>query len=131
MLGCDSSFSYETVFSHPSKIEDLKTAAEKKFITYLYVISTGNPEINLERVKNRVERGGHAVPEEKIRERFRRTMDNLYAAFLLADRVYFFDNSSAAETRTYQYFAEKRDDRLLITGNSVPAWFEKNILARM
>ncbi|MDR0670194.1 MAG: hypothetical protein LBF95_08945 [Treponema sp.] len=131
MLDSVSSFSFETVFSHPSKNEELKIAKEKGFITYLYVIATDNPDINLERVKNRVERGGHDVPEVKIRERYSRTMENLSAAVFLAHRVYFFDNSSSKESEAYQYFAEKRDTRLHITGNSAPAWFEKNILSRI
>jgi predicted ABC-type ATPase len=131
MLDSVSSFSFETVFSHPSKIDELKNAKEKGFITYLYVIATDDPGINLERVKNRVERGGHDVPEKKIIERYYRTMENLSAAFSLAHRVYFFDNSSSKEAEAYQYFAEKRDDRLYITGNSAPAWFEKNILSKI
>jgi predicted ABC-type ATPase len=131
MFASDSSFSFETVFSHPSKIEELRTAGEKGFITYLYIISTDEPEINMERVKNRVEQGGHDVPKDKIGERYLRTMENLFEAFLLAHRVYFFDNSSSTETETFQYFAEKRNDRLLITGTSVPSWFERSVLAKL
>jgi predicted ABC-type ATPase len=128
MLEADSSFSFETVFSHPSKIDVIKTAVERGFITYLYLIATENPLINLDRVKNRVNRGGHAVPEEKITDRYRRSMKNLAAAFLSADRVYFFDNSASSETGAYQYFAEKRDGRLFLSGVPVPTWFEENIL---
>jgi predicted ABC-type ATPase len=131
MLASNSSFSFETVFSHPSKIEELRTARERGFITYLYFISTNEPEINLERVRNRVERGGHSVPEDKIRERYLRTMENLFEAFRLVHRVYFFDNSSSAAEETFQYFAEKRDVKLLITGSSVPSWFEKNVLSKL
>jgi predicted ABC-type ATPase len=65
----------------------IKTARERGFITYLYLIATENPLINLDRVKNRVDRGGHAVPEEKIRDRYRRSMENLSAAFLSADLI--------------------------------------------
>jgi predicted ABC-type ATPase len=128
MLEADSSFSFETVFSHPSKIDAIKTAGERGFITYLYLIATENPIINIRRVKNRVGRGGHAVPEEKIRNRYRRSMENLAEAFLLADRVYFFDNSASSETGAFQYFAEKRDGRLFLSGIPVPSWFEENIL---
>jgi predicted ABC-type ATPase len=131
MLDSDSSFSFETVFSHPSKIDELRVAREKGFITYLYIIATDDPAINLRRVRNRVERGGHDVPEEKIVARYQRTMENINAAFQLANRVYFFDNSVSTETGAYQYFAEKRDDRLLIHGSTVPEWFERNVLAKL
>jgi predicted ABC-type ATPase len=131
MLDSDSSFSFETVFSHPSKIDELRIAREKGFITYLYIIATDDPLINLRRVRNRVERGGHDVPEEKTVARYQRTMENVCAAFLLANHVYFFDNSVSTETGAYQYFAEKRDDRLLIHGSTVPEWFERNVLAKL
>jgi predicted ABC-type ATPase len=131
MLASNSSFSFETVFSHPSKIEELRTARERGFVTYLYFISTDEPEINLERVRNRVEQGGHSVPEDKIRKRYLRTMENLFEAFRLVHRVYFFDNSSSAAAETFRYFAEKRDGKLLITGSSAPSWFEKSVLSKL
>jgi predicted ABC-type ATPase len=131
MFEADSSFSFETVFSHPSKVDELKTAKERGFITYLYVVATEDPVINLKRVKNRVRRGGHNVPDDKVVERYRRTMENIATGFPLADRVYFFDNSASSETGAYQYFAEKRNNRLTLTGNTVPAWFEKNILSKL
>jgi predicted ABC-type ATPase len=131
MFEADSSFSFETVFSHPSKVAELKTAKERGFITYLYVVATKDPGINLERVKNRVQRGGHNVPDDKVVERFGRTMENIATGFLLADRVYFFDNSASSATGAYQYFAEKRGDRLILTGNTVPAWFERTVLSKL
>lgn len=64
------SFSYESVMSHPSKIEELKEASEAGFRTYLYYICTDSPLVNIERVKLRVQKGGHDVPEQKIKSRY-------------------------------------------------------------
>ena len=51
LIAKQQSFSFESVFSHPSKIEILKEAQEKGFKNYLYFIATDNPELNQKRVK--------------------------------------------------------------------------------
>ncbi len=45
-LSSDSSFTCETVFSHPSKIDFIKQAKDRGFKVYLYFIATKNPLIN-------------------------------------------------------------------------------------
>jgi predicted ABC-type ATPase len=88
------SFSFETVMSHPSKIEVLDRAKRAGFHTTLYFVGTEDPEISVDRVKARVQLGGHDVPEGKIRSRWLRTMENLRPAMLVADVSFVFDNSS-------------------------------------
>jgi predicted ABC-type ATPase len=131
MFCASSSFSFETVFSHPSKIDEIATATKAGFITYLYIIATPDPFINIHRVQNRVENGGHNVPEEKIMARYYKTMENIALAFLLADRVYFFDNSKSTAKTTYIYFAEKRDNKLTLVSDEIPQWFNTYILSRI
>ena len=96
---------------------------------YHYFITTSDPLINLQRVKNRVENGGHDVPDNKIHDRYFRTMNNIYQAFKLADRAYFFDNSKEKVNGSFDFFAEKNEKQLIIYDpDSVPQWFDKNIL---
>ena len=129
MLQADSSFSFESVFSHVSKIQELENAKKANFKIYLYFITTSNPIINLQRVKNRVEIGGHDVPEEKIYDRYFRTMSNLYSAFRLSDRVYLFDNSSEKINGSFDFFIEKNGNTVYLSGtNSVPQWFDEFVL---
>jgi len=129
MLKSNSSFSFESVFSHVSKIQELKSAKKAHFKIYLYFITTSDPLINLQRVKNRVENGGHDVPGDKIHARYFKTMDNLYKAFKLADRAYFFDNSTEKINGSFDFFAEKNGKQLLLSDpDSVPQWFDKYIL---
>ena len=54
MLQSDSSFSFESVFSHVSKIHEIENAKKANFKIYLYFVTTLNPLINMQRVKNRV-----------------------------------------------------------------------------
>lgn len=87
------SFSQETVFSHPSKVEALKRASEAGYRTYLYFIATTDPEINVCRVANRHAQGGHDVPVDKIASRYQRSIAQLKAAIPYLSRAYVFDNS--------------------------------------
>ena len=59
------SFSFETVSSHPAKIDILRRAFESGYRTYLYFIATETPEINIARIAQRVQR----CPKENDREK--------------------------------------------------------------
>lgn len=59
---------------------------------YLWIRS---PELALLRIRDRVESGGHNVPDQDVRRRFGRTLCNLFALYRpLLDTLHFFDNSS-------------------------------------
>ena len=126
MIRADSSFSFETVFSHPSKITEIQMAKAAGFKTYLYCIATSDYAIGAERIQNRVRCGGHNVPFEKVQARYYRTMKNMFSAFQLCDKVFFFDNSGEKTNGAYHCFAEKTCNTLL-ADTSVPQWFETYI----
>jgi lipopolysaccharide/colanic/teichoic acid biosynthesis glycosyltransferase/predicted ABC-type ATPase len=89
------SFTFETVMSHPSKVELLKRAKQAGFFVQLFFVGTDDSEINVARVALRVKQGGHDVPEDKIVSRWQRTMDLLAEAVRSVDEAFVFDNSSA------------------------------------
>ena len=94
-LSRGESFSQETVFSHPSKVEALKRAREAGYRTYLYFVATSNADINRDRVANRLSQGGYGVPEDKIVSRFPRSIAQLKDALPHVSRAFVFDNSGA------------------------------------
>jgi predicted ABC-type ATPase len=53
------------------------------------------PELNVERVRLRVSKGGHDVPEAKIRARWKRSLEQLPWFLEQADQAALFDNSGA------------------------------------
>ena len=124
------SFTFETVMSHPSKIAILTRARQHGFRTYLYFIATDNVEINISRVRARVDQGGHAVPEEKIRTRYVRSLDLLMDAIRQTDRAYIFDNSIEGKDRTW--IAEITDGRVLeYKSDQFLPWFKRAILDKI
>jgi len=86
-----TSFAYETVFSHPSGLVDLFLLRRAGFHITLIVVTTANPEINVERVWGRVQTGGHDVPPDKIRQRYWRFHSLLPAALEVAQESRVFD----------------------------------------
>lgn len=87
------SFTFETVMSHPSKVEFFKTCAKSGFDTVLYFVATANPRLNVARVAQRVALGGHDVPADRIRDRYHRTLGLLPEALKIASSAAVFDNS--------------------------------------
>lgn len=94
LLARQQSFSFETVMSHPSKVEYFSLANQAGYKTYLYFICTEDPEINIARVKNRTGKGGHDVPVEKIVSRYYKSIELLPSVIANAYRSFIFDNSS-------------------------------------
>jgi predicted ABC-type ATPase len=109
------SFVTETVFSHPSKVELLAAARAAGYLVTLHVVMIPE-ELAVLRVTARVRRGGHAVPEQKIRERWGRLWEHVAAAAVLADDVIAYDNSNAK--RPFRIVAQLRDRQPL----RPPAW---------
>jgi predicted ABC-type ATPase len=86
-------FIAETVFSHPSKIALVDQAQEAGYFVALHVLML--PEhVAVARVASRVERGGHSVPENKIRERYQRLWPLIAVAAAKAQSAAFWDNST-------------------------------------
>jgi predicted ABC-type ATPase len=93
LLESGISFTYETVMSHPGKIDFLQQAIQKGFKVYLYYIATVDPDINISRLDVRIAQNGHAVPPEIIRNRYYKSLQNLKNAVKQSNSAYIFDNS--------------------------------------
>jgi predicted ABC-type ATPase len=59
-------------------------------------IRIDSPETSKQRVAMRVLQGGHDVPDEKLRDRFKRTLVNLERAIKALPVVILFDNTNLA-----------------------------------
>jgi predicted ABC-type ATPase len=115
------SFTFETVMSSSDKVDFLKLAQESGFRTYLYYVSTEDPAINVSRVRLRVSKGGHSVPEDKIICRYYRSLGFLYDASKFANRAYVFDNSTIERLLVAEM---TEGDFLEMKTESMPIWFK-------
>lgn len=106
----------ETVLSSPKYQRLVSQAHDHGFRVRLIYVVLDSVELNIERVRIRVAKGGHDVPEDKIRERRLRSLEQLSWFFDQADMADIFDNSGAEPTLV----ASKRGDDLLIFGKPIP-----------
>jgi predicted ABC-type ATPase len=112
--------------SSPDKVALLAQAQSFGYRTYLYYVATEDPDINVARVRARVNLGGHDVPTDKIISRYARSLDLLLDAVKHSNRAYLFDNSRQGTDRLW--VAEVTDARVLeIKCDPMPRWFQKAI----
>ncbi len=109
------SFATETVFSHESKLSLLRQADAAGYLVSLHIVLIPE-ELAVARVINRVANGGHHVPEDKIRSRYRRLWGHLGHAIGVVDGARVYDNTRAAAS--FRLVATYLDGRL--TGD--PQW---------
>lgn len=91
------SFCMETVFSDPvgDKVQFLKDAQTEGYAVIGVFITLSDPALSTARVSQRVDRGGHDVPDAKLASRFARTAQNIQAALRFVNVGLLIDNSSA------------------------------------
>jgi predicted ABC-type ATPase len=132
LLAHKNTFTFETVMSHPSKVDLLAQAQAAGYRTYLYFVATDDPDINISRVRNRVRLGGHRVPEDRIVKRYHRSLDLLMDAIRHSNRAYIFDNSGDNATGKHTWLAEITDGRQLeLKTDTIPAWFVRAVLDKI
>jgi predicted ABC-type ATPase len=71
------SFALETTLAGKHYLRMMVDARIRGFEVVLVYIGTGNVEINLARIRNRVLAGGHDVPKSDVRRRYQRSFENL------------------------------------------------------
>jgi len=64
----------------------------------LYFVCLHDAEINVQRVQKRCQRGGHDVPEDKIRSRYYRSMQILSQALPVVNEAAIYNNSLESPT---------------------------------
>src|SRR5690606_8598962 len=117
-----ASFCFETVFSHPSKVDFLGAAKAAGFRIRMVYFHLELVALNNARVSTRVKSGGHGVPEKKIETRIPRTLQNVKASIGLVDELCLVDNSSAE--KPFLRVAELRGADWVLYQDVLPEWAE-------
>lgn len=86
----------ETVLSSAKYRRLVEKAQQHGFEICLVYVFVKSVELQLERIKARVAKGGHDVPEDKVKSRRFRSIKQMPWFFWQADRAWIFDNSGEA-----------------------------------
>lgn len=117
-LDAGVSFAIETTLSSSSIIETMRAARERGFIVYLIYVCLDTPDLNIQRVGERVSRGGHDVPPADVRRRYERSVMNLGAALAIAHEARVYDNSREQPRKVL----EARNGSIVWRSADQPAW---------
>ena len=90
-------FAIETTLSTRSYVSLVKRAQKLGYKVHLIFFYLENEEQAIQRVAQRVSQGGHNIPEEDIRRRFKRGLHNLLHLYEpICDNVHILNNTSKA-----------------------------------
>ncbi len=90
----NESFAFETTLSGRGYIRRITEWKKQGYEIIIYFLKIPSVDFAIERVKLRVARGGHNIPEDVIQRRFRRSWENFNMLYKpLADSWIVFDTS--------------------------------------
>ena len=114
------SFCFETVFSHPSKIDFVAQAKVLGYEIIMVFIHLDTVSLNQARIAQRMSEGGHNVPDEKVASRIPRLLQNIKKTLPLCDQVYILNNSRIDSP--FQQVAVIRNGQKIEQKISLPDW---------
>ena len=89
-------FAFETTLGGNTIPALLSSALSAGLEVRVWYVGLSSVELHIARVRARVEKGGHPIPEQKIRERFDRSRMNLIRLLPRLTELLVYDNSSEA-----------------------------------
>jgi predicted ABC-type ATPase len=116
------SFMVETTLAGKSYLNLMSEMKSRGWSVFLMYIGIDNPNLNVKRVRDRVELGGHDVPRTDILRRYERSLANLSKAAKIAYRLDLYDNSTNAG---YQLIATVEGDRSIVYVRELPGWIDR------
>ena len=107
-------FAIETTLSSKTLLSKIKFAKENNYEINLIFYWLESPDIAVERVKSRVESGGHGIQEEVIIRRYSRGIKNFFEIFMNECAYWLMINNSGLEP---SIIAEGTEEEIFITDN--------------
>jgi predicted ABC-type ATPase len=93
-------YAFETTLGGRTIPALLEKAMEAGIEVRIWYVGLTNVELHIARVQARVKRGGHDIPEERIRERYARSLLNLIQLMPKLTELRVYDNSVEADPHT-------------------------------
>jgi len=105
----------ESTLAGRGTMQRVIAAKNAGYFTLAYYIGLNSVELNLERVAQRVARGGHDIPEDIVRRRFNESANNLVLIKDYLDEIYLLDNSEANFELQSSIIAKKKTTYLRLS----------------
>lgn len=94
LLDANKSFAFETTGAGTNYVRHIKKAQAHHYEVFLIFLWLNSPDLAVERVAQRVQSGGHHIPEDIVRRRYYAGLKNLIKNYLpICDSALILDNS--------------------------------------
>jgi len=131
-------FAFETTLGGKTITVLLSRALSEGVEVRIWYVGLSSAELHISRVRSRVERGGHDIPEETIRERYTQSRLNLIQLLPKLTELLLYDNSEEAdpkagempEPRLILHLLQGKVSRLCDL-SEVPEWAKPIVAAAM
>jgi predicted ABC-type ATPase len=123
------SFALETTISGRGHVALVDQARHDGWNIGVIYIGLGSPDLAIERVQERVRQGGHDVPPEDVRRRYKRSLHNLAAINERVQRLIVLDNSSAWDPM--RRVLEINRGRVLFEQRRLPEWISTALRGKL
>jgi predicted ABC-type ATPase len=90
-------FAFETTLGGRTITDLLERAAARGIEVRIWYVGLSSPELHIARVQSRVAKGGHDIPEPRIRERYDASRLNLIRLLPSLSELWVYDNSKDAD----------------------------------
>lgn len=88
-------FAFETTLASKSFAQLIKDCKQNGYNTNLIFLWLHSIELAIKRVDARVRNGGHSIPPEIIKRRYKRGLENLFSLYMpIVDNWWLYDNSA-------------------------------------
>jgi predicted ABC-type ATPase len=121
------SFAVETTLRTVAAVEQADLARQRGFLTLLRFVATDSIDVNVARVLQRAQGGGHGASERDIRAIHQASIENLAVALATFDRTLAYDSTEAWTAP--RLVASAQGGHVLRRGAS-PAWLERALRKR-
>lgn len=117
LLAKDETFSIETTLATKSYISLVRRAQIKGYRVSVLFFWLKTPELAIQRVAERVQKGGHNIPEDVIKRRYVAGISNLFHMYMQEVNLWsIYDNS---EPQRRQIAHGGKDMKTIITDNKI------------
>lgn len=93
-------FAFETTLGGRTITTLLEKALSQGIEVRIWFVGLKGEDLHIRRVRSRVEHGGHDIPEDRIRQRYRASRINLIRLLPKLTELMLYDNSAEADPKT-------------------------------
>ncbi|MGY6521849.1 MAG: zeta toxin family protein [Mongoliitalea sp.] len=116
LLEAGENFAFETTLSTRSYVNFVEKAKSFNYHVTCLFFYLDSPELAISRVKTRVNEGGHNIPEDVIKRRYKSGIENFFSLFMNKVDNWLFVNNSGD---SYEIIAEGSGIKVAVYNNKL------------